>query len=239
MRLKIKFTANTSPVPNNLNVVNSYIHKCLGENNPYHDAKSDYNVSKLLGGIVIDGGRTINYSNGGYILVSSMNNDFLNKIITGTLSNQDFGYGMKFNGLDTMNETFYTGKNYFKTTDGGFMLKKPENYVYDENDKHKGYYTLNDKDINTVLKNHIISKFSKINPKLRFDDLDVQIQENKGNKVAYRYSNNIRNSVNICQIQIITNKTVAELIYNYGLGQSCGSGFGTVYTTQLHKHLFK
>ena len=46
---------------------------------------------------------------------------------------------------------------------------------------------------------------------------------------------NVINHANQCHISIHTNKKVAELLYNIGLGQSTGSGFGTIYKTENHK----
>jgi len=225
MRFKIRFTKNIDNVPNNLNVVNSYIHNCLGRNNTYHDTHSDYCVSRLLGGEIVAGGRNINYPDGGFIIVTSLNTEFMNKIIMGVLQNTSLGYGMEFDGVDPINEEFYNGLNYFKTTTAGFLLKSPDG----------GYYTLADEDIETKLTDHIINKFSKINSKFNFSGFKLEIIKHPSHKVVSIYSNNVKNITNICQVTIDTNKKLAEAIYNYGLGQSCGSGFGSIYTTQYQK----
>lgn len=222
MRIIIKFSKNTEQVPNNLNVVNSYIHTCIGRNNEYHNAQSDYCVSRLLGGNIVDGGKNIDYPNGGFIIVTSLNTEFLNKIIMGLLQNTSIGYGMEFKGVDQVNEEFYNGWNHFKTTSAGFILKKPEG----------GFYTLEDTNIQLVLTEHIINKFSKINPKFDFSTLKIEINNHSSHKVESIYSKSVKNISNICQINIHTNKELAEALYNYGIGQSCGSGFGTVYTTK-------
>ena len=46
---------------------------------------------------------------------------------------------------------------------------------------------------------------------------------------------NVINKANQCQISIYTNKKIAELLYNIGIGQSTGSGFGVIYKTENHK----
>jgi len=224
MRIKILFTPNTQLVPNNQSVVNSHIHKCLG-NNEYHDKASDYNISRLLGGEIIDGGRNVKFDNGGYILVSSLDFEFINKIIIGIMANPDLGFGMKFKSIEHIEEMFFNGWNYFLTTNMGFLLKNREN----RNDKTE-YYTLDNPNIVNILKEHIINKFSKINPDLKFSDLDVQINQHPAHKVKNVYVKQVKNIVNICQINIHTNEKLAEYLYNYGIGQSTGSGFGTIYT---------
>lgn len=224
MRLKINFSKNTSKVPHNLNVVNSYIHNCLGRNNSYHDTQSNYCVSGLLGGYIVDNGRNIDYENGGFIIITSVDQKFLNDIMRGILSNSDLGYGMTYVNINFIDEKFCDGWNNFKTTNNGFILKRDEG----------GFHTLNDSDIIIVLKSRIVRKFSKIDLNLNFNNLDIVISDSKPHKVKDVYSNSVRNISNVCNINIFTNKLLAEAIYNYGIGQSCGSGFGTVYTTQFN-----
>ena len=233
MRIKICFTKNTEAVPNNQSVVNSYMHtKCLGNNNEYHDKPSDYCISRLLGGEIVDGGKQMNFPNGGYILVTSMNFGFIDKVINGVINNPTLGYGMEFICVDHITELFYSGWNYFKTTTMGFIIRRKEPVG------NQHYYTINDADINEVIKNHIVNKFSKINPELDFSNLVVAVTDHPSNRVKSVYSKNVKNMTNICQVNINTNKLLAEYIYNYGIGQSCGSGFGTVYTTQ-YKDFYK
>jgi CRISPR/Cas system endoribonuclease Cas6 (RAMP superfamily) len=38
----------------------------------------------------------------------------------------------------------------------------------------------------------------------------------------------------LCHLDVICSKKVAEVIYNFGIGQLNGSGFGMVYCTQNH-----
>ncbi|MFW6272241.1 MAG: CRISPR-associated endoribonuclease Cas6 [bacterium] len=234
MRIKLNFTSNTEKVPNNLSVVNSFIHtKCFGDNNDYHDSASNYNVSRLEGGNIIENGRYINYPNGGYLIISSPDQDILNKILVGVMTHKTIGYGMNFKSVDYIQEHFYNGWNYFKTLTSGFLLKKT-----DENKKNVGFHTLNDDDIADVLKRHIMNKFKKINPKLDFSDFELFIDNHRSHKVKNIYSKNVKNCVNICQIRIKTNRKVAETIYEYGIGQSTGSGFGVIHTTQFN-HLYE
>lgn len=228
MRIKLKFSQNTSSVPNNQMHVNSYIHESLGKNE-YHDKHSDYCISRMLGGKVIDGGKFVDYPNGGYVLVTSAHVEFIDNIIKSTLSNPDFGFGMKLIDIEHIVEEFYGGDNWFRTTDMGFLLKDKSDNGYTK------YHTINDEDINEVLRNHIVSKLSKIDSTLNLKNLTVNISTTGKRKVEKRYCKNVMNIVNICNINVNTNKRVAEAIYNYGIGSSTGSGFGTVYTTQFNE----
>jgi CRISPR-associated endoribonuclease Cas6 len=231
MRIKVNYSKNTEKVPNNQTVVNSYVHNCLGRNNEYHDAPSNYCISRLLGGEIVDGGRNVEFPNGGYIIITSADTEFMNKIIMGILSNPLLGYSMQFESINHIEEKFYNGWNYFKTTNMGFILRRKDG-------ENGGYHTLNDPDFAEVVKEHIMRKFSKINPGFDFNNLNVVINKHPSHKVETVYCKQIKNSTNICQISIQTNKKLAEAIYNYGIGQSTGSGFGTIYTTQ-HLDFYK
>lgn len=233
MRIKLVFSKNTENVPNNQNVVNSYIHDSLGRNNKYHDSKSDYCISRMMGGVIVNGGRDVNYPNGGFIIVTSPDMEFLNNILLGVMNNSDFGYGMTFKNVINIEEKFYNGWNFFKTTDMGFILRK-KTKIGEENK----FWTLEDENFTDVVKEHIVRKFSKINPRLNFNNLKVEITKHPKHIVTKRYVKNVPNDTNVCQISIHADKNVAKTIYNYGLGQSTGSGFGTLYLAKNHHRLY-
>lgn len=226
MRIKINFTKNTQPVPNNLKHVNSWFHKCIGQNNDLHDKPSDYNLSGMCGGSVTDNGKTKNFPNGGYILFTTENNELIEQLIIGTMSNPNFGFGMTIAGIDFIDETIYNGFNHFKTTEYGFIIKDK-----DENGK-VNFVTLEDDMFIDKVKKHIINKFTKINPKLKFNDLDIKMNNHIGNKVRNVMVKNIVNKSNVCQLTINCNAQLAKALYHYGIGQSTGSGFGTIYNTK-------
>ena len=227
MRIKLWFKTNPDiKVPNNQSVVNSYIHKLLGNNNKYHDSKSNYCVSRLVGGVIVDGGKNTIYKNKAYIVITSKDLEFINSILE-KVYDIEFGHGFEFTNVSFIEEKIYDGINYFKTMDNGFIIK----------DGFK-YYTLHDADFYSVLKNHIYNKFSKIDENINWDRFDIEITEHTSNKVRGVYVKNVKNMANICQFKLTSCKRLAELIYNYGIGQSTGSGFGTIYKTENHEQYY-
>lgn len=228
MRVKIIFSGNNKPYPltDSYDIMNSYIHKCLGKNNPYHDAPNNYNISSIQGGKLNEDKKTLNFPNGGFIVVSSYDNEFIDILLNGIQNNVDLGYGMKYERLEVISEYFYNGWNHFVTL-SPFVLFKPQH-----RDVKKSYYTIKDEDLAQALENHIKNKFSKIDKKLDLSDLKVQIKNHDSHKVkSILLSNNV-NRANQCHVSIYTNKKLASAIYHYGLGQSCGAGFGCVYKTE-------
>lgn len=229
MRIKIKFSKNTTEVPvNNQSLMNSYIHKCLGRNNIYHDSKNNYSISHLYGGKLNIESKTLNFDKGGFITISSLDSEFINKLLIGIVSNPDLFHGMKFSGVDHINENFNTGWNYLSTL-SPFIIK-----IYQDKKTYK-YLTLDDVNFETEVKNYLIKKISTINPFLDLSDFDVKIPPSEKNKIKKSLVKNVLNISNHCHINIHTNKKVMELLYNIGLGQSTGSGFGTIFKTENHK----
>ena len=234
MRIRINFTKNTTPVSiNNQSLVNGYIHKCLGVNNPFHDAKNDYCISSLQGGKLNISDNTLTFDKGGFITVTSLNSDFINKILIGILSNTDFIHGMKFAGIDYINESFINGWNHFATL-SPFLIKKSLG------DKKCEFITLKSDNFEKLVKEYLIKKLTAINSTLDLTNFDVKGPNHPSHKVKSILVKHIISRANQCQISIHTNKKVAELLYNIGLGQSTGSGFGTIYKTENQsKYLVK
>lgn len=226
MRLKISFTKNDEIVNiQNQSLVNSYIHTCLGRNNGWHDAKNSYCISSLQGGKLNSDRLTLSFDNGSYIVVTSSDMGFINKLLIGVLNNTNFIGGMKFAGVDYIDEIFYDGWNHFATL-SPFVIKE---YL---NKKTYKFITLNDENFQGRVKEHLIKKLMTINRKLDLNNFDVSIPSNASHKVKSILIKNVINKANQCQISVMCSKQVAELLYNIGIGQSTGSGFGTIYKTE-------
>ena len=228
MRIIAQFTKNTEKVPiANQSKINRYIHNCLGKNNIYHDRKNDYCISHLYGGKLNEDKYTLNFENGGIIVITSKNEDFLNAIIGGIADNKYLSWGMEFKQFEFIKEQLIDGWNYFATL-SPFIIKEYKNKnLYN-------FITLDDKDFNNKITNYIKNKISKIDDKLDISNLRVEVPYNNKHKVKKILIKNVINKANQCQLNIFCNKKVAELIYNYGFGQSTGSGFGTIYKTENH-----
>ena len=226
MRLKIKLTPTDKLLPiNNQHIVNGFIHKLLGKNNNYHDNYSDYVVGSLRGGKYI-GDNKISFKNGGYIMVSAYDQDFLVGILTGILKHDQFHLDIMVNGFEYLpNEVFYDGWNHFKTLTPILL-------------KNNGIFkTLSDNDFIVNLINQTKRKLKKINPKLNIGDLDIRIRKHPNHKIKKILIKNVINKASQCQLSIQCNKEVADLIYHIGIGNSTGSGFGMLYKTESN-HLY-
>lgn len=228
MRILIRFSKNVEPVPiNHQNYINSYIHKCLGSNNKYHDSKNDYCITSLIGGKLMEDKLNLCFENGGFIAITSKNEEFINQIISGVLKNNDLNWGMTFTNFDFVVEEFLNGWNHF-TTLTPFIIKE-----YSDKKNYK-FVTIYDDNFSEIVKNKIVNKLLKMYPKIDLTDFDVRINKHDAHKTKKIMVKNVINIANKCQIDIYCNKNVAEKIYNIGIGQSTGSCFGTIYKTENH-----
>lgn len=226
MRIILKFSKNESLVPiNNQSYVNYYIHKCLGENNEFHNSKNDYSISHLYGGKLTEDKKHLSFENGGMIVVSSKNTLFLDKIIDGIINNPYLNWGMKYKEIININESFCTGWNHFATL-SPFIIKK-----YSDK-KTYSFATINESDFVDIVKNHTIKKLNAMFPGIDLSNFMIRINNNPSHKTKLIKVKNVKNIANQCHVSIFCDKKVAEEIYNMGLGQSTGSGFGTIYKTE-------
>lgn len=90
MRLKIKFGPNTEKFDKPTNgYVNGFVHKVLGENNPWHDKFSPYSISTMHGGKLDKESGHVQFPNGGYFIVASDDKAFMNDFLSGLFDNPD------------------------------------------------------------------------------------------------------------------------------------------------------
>lgn len=203
-----------------------YIHKCLGVND-YHDKPSDYSISMLNGGVMLDDKTGIDFTKGGYFTITTCDNEFLNRLMIGIMLNPTLFLGITFKAFDNkVNsiEHVRDGLNYFVTL-SPILLKRHDNDHYD-------FITVNDHDFAECLEAQTRKKMSKILG--RDVELKLTVDDNPNHKTRTVIYDKVKNIASYCQVNIECSKEVANIIYNIGLGQSTGCGFGTMYLTHYH-----
>lgn len=231
MRLKIKLSGTKETLPiNNQHLVNGFFHKLLGNGNDYHDGPSDYSVSNLRGGKFIGnsgkfiGNSRISFEYGGYIMVSAYDINILNKLLIGMMKHTIFNGDIKVTGFEYLpEENFYNGWNHFRTLTP-ILLKNSGKFK-----------TINDIDFLYDLTNQTKRKLKSINPKLDLSNFEISIKSHKAHKVKKVLVKNVINKASQCQLSIKCNKNVAKILYNVGIGNSTGSGFGMIFKTESGK----
>lgn len=234
-RIKINLTANEERVPiNHYEYVTGFIHDVLGEGNPYHGGPSNYSISPLCGGKLNDDKKTLSFKEP-FIVVSTIDEEFMRRIMEGILEKEEFGFGMKVKNPNFLNEKFMSGWNHFFTI-SPFILREYTGF------NQTRFVTMRD-DGNEVLANklkrQITQKLKNIDPTLKLNDLDVHIVEHPKHKTKRIEYNGIINFANQCKVSVHCNSKVAEILYHVGIGQSTGVGFGCVCKTENLNELYR
>ena len=228
MRIKINLSKSSSNLPiNNQHLVNSFIHRCLSKNNEYHDTLSNYCVSNIRGCKLNSDTKTLMLINP-FIIVSTNDMDFLNKLLCGISSNFVFTQDVNVIGFEFLNEELSDGFNLFKTLTPILLRENIGN-------GKKRTITVFDDDFIPKLKQCIIRKLKSIDNNIDLSNFDIKLGEKSIKKTKLEYVKNISSVGSLCDLVVYSNKNIADMIYNCGIGQSTGSGFGTIYEYKNHK----
>ena len=115
----------------------------------------------------------------------------------------------------------------FRTTKNGLVLK-----AYDSNT----FITLNDDTFITELNYRTLNKLKKINPNLDYSNFKIELMDDKHNKTFNTIMKNARIPASNVSLKITANKDIFNIIYNVGLGNSTGCGYGHIYPISLRNH---
>jgi len=212
MILTVYLTKPTENIPiRNQKEMNSFIHKTIGKDNPYHDSFSDYSISSIQGGKLIDG--VLKFNSNPYIVITSNNEAFINMLVSKFMKKEYEFYGCKFQKL-TLNE--FTVNKYYDIihTISPILLKHENRKITIDNEK-----------FSEILYNNCLNKLKYAG--IQDNSFKIEIKkQNLKQKIIY-----VGNTFNICtygNLIIFGEKNTRKTLYNLGLGNSTGSGFGTI-----------
>ncbi len=222
MRLKIKFKPNSEPFTKpTIDYVVGYIHTCLGNNNKWHNGTSNYSISQMRGG-VLDKNGLIQYPNGGHIIVSSDDNDFIKTLSNNIMDIWDNGMvqTMIFEDFDTYKQTSMPRFDIVRIN--CLRLKIDDKNITFEDEEH----------FIDILRSHTVKKLIKSGVS-ESDAATIKIEPfHKENwKVKWckvKAGTKQENCIKTSCIQIILKgkRDVREKLTSMGFGQSTGYGFG-------------
>jgi CRISPR-associated endoribonuclease Cas6 len=218
-RLKLKFSASNEVFNALLNKkVNGFINGLLGEGNEYHGKFSDYSVSSMQGAVWNDDD-TFSFPNGGHIYVSSNNQNFINAIAIGLVSNKATEIcGMKFVGYEVSDYNLYKKYDIVRTISPVLVSTTGRRML-----------TFRDDNFLDILREKSIKKL-----------VLAGVDERKANSLKFELFHpenaktvcaKIGDAVNIAsRVMFIVsgNKEARNTLYNMGIGKCTGFGFGAV-----------
>ena len=215
MKIKVFFTNPTMEVPvNNQEQMNSYIHKCLGVNNPYHDSFSDYAISSLQGGKLKETGLSFNTCEP-HLVVSSENMEFISDFMKGVQADTNTVFGMRFKRfeIDDFNVNPYFDKI---ITISPILLKNKDNQKITFEDP-EWIERLNEQSKQKL-------KYKGIeDPTFR-----VELRKPERGKKKLVWVGDVFNPASMVGLKVFGSKKARKTIYNLGFGNSTGCGFGSV-----------
>lgn len=215
MIIKVIFTKpdnNTIPIVNQKEL-NSYIHKCIGVNNNYHDSFSDYSISSIQGGKLFN--NMLSFENSTpYIVITSEDLNFISTIMTGIQNSNHTFFNMKFSRFEISD--FVVGE-YCDTiiTISPILLKKNGRKITFKNEDWVNVLT-------EQLKNKLKHKGIIDNT------LHIEIRNIHKGKEKNIWVGKVFNPCSYLSLKVYGKKETRKTLYNMGFGNSTGSGFGTI-----------
>jgi CRISPR-associated endoribonuclease Cas6 len=214
MKLKIILTKPNINIPiNNQKELNSFIHRCLGKDNEWHDKFSDYSISSLQGGKLIN--NYLIFDDYPYIICNTDNISLITKLLQGLNENHSI-FDMKFKKVEITEVK--VNKFYDKVVTISPILLKDV--------KTNTKLTYKDGNWLSLLIKQSKSKLLKCG--IEDDTFDIKIRNILKAKTKTIYVGDVFNPTTMISLIIYGKPKTRQILYNMGLGNSTGSGFGSI-----------
>lgn len=220
MRIDIKTTPNTEPVPFDYQQkMVGTIHKWIGKNS-IHDKISLYSFSWLNGATVKDG--FLQFSHGANFFLSFYDEDIIKRIIKTILDDPNMFCGMSVIDIRIDDEPDLNQRELFYCASPILIKRRLADGTIKQ-------YNYNDSQANQFMKETLLSKMSEAG--LEKDDsleilFDTSFPKKKLKLVHYH---GIGNKGSLCPVIIKGKPSTKLFAWNVGIGNSTGIGFGAIY----------
>ncbi|TXD79091.1 CRISPR-associated endoribonuclease Cas6 [Algoriphagus ratkowskyi] len=219
MRIKLFLTPNTSNLSfDHIPLLVGVVHKWLGSNNPFHGNPSLYSFSWLQGARKGNGG--LNFPQGASFFISAHDETLIKLIVRNAVDQPELFAGMKVREIRMQsNPSFDREEEYFSVASPVLIKKKEENRI-----KH---CLSTDQEADELL---ILSMRNKMNI-AGIDSSDMTISFDPDYRSAHTKLinyNGIKNRANVCPVIVKGTPEQIAFIWNVGVGNSTGIGFGAL-----------
>ena len=220
MRIHLKTSANTTPVPFDYQQkLVGTIHKWIG-NNSKHDKISLYSFSWLSGGRRVD--NALQFSQGATMFISFYDESIIKVIIRTILEDPEMFCGMFVTDITIGAEPQFS-ERYLYYCDSPIFIKRKLD------DGSVKQYNFNHAQANQYLKETLLSKMKEAG--LEEDEtldicFDLSYSKKKLKLVRYH---GIGNKASLCPVVIKGKPETKQFIWNVGVGNCTGIGFGAIY----------
>ena len=217
MRVHIKINANKTIIPfEHQPLLVGTIHKWLGTNKE-HGKVSLYSFSRLEGGELNKQG--LKFADGSSFFFSSHKPELIKKLISGIQVDPVMFHGLEVSEVILEEDPDLTKREFF-------LLGSPI-FIKKTTDIKTDHILFNDPRANDCLKETILTKMKEAGFMDESFDIcfDKSFAKARTNLVDY---NGIKNRTSWCPVIIKGNADTKLFIWNVGLGNSTGIGFGAI-----------
>jgi CRISPR-associated endoribonuclease Cas6 len=217
MRIYLKTTPNTEPVPYTYQTaLVGALHKWL-DKNEQHDQISLYSMSWLDRGKNTKSG--LQFPKGSSFFISSYSEEFIERVVRGVLRDPDIRYGLSVTDIG-LHKTPAFGEHQ------KFFLQSPVLIKRWQGDRTRFFFP-DDPESDFLLTETLRHKLHKAG----YPDIPVQVSFDRNyEKVRYRLINykGIANKATLCPILIHGDPDAISFAWDVGVGNSTGIGFGAI-----------
>lgn len=217
MRIHFKIQSSNGLIPfNHQHLLTGTIHKWLGSNKE-HGQVSLYSFSSLANGKASKKG--LYFENGTNFFFSSYSDILIKRVIDGARKDPFMFHGLDVNEIIIEEDPDFTSREIFFLA-SPVLIKRSEGLKTE-------HILYNDPRADKLLEDTIRTKMKEVG--LEDDSFTINFISNyptaKYKLIAY---NKIQNKVSICPVIITGKSQTKRFIWNVGLGNSTGIGFGAI-----------
>ena len=221
MRLYLRLTGNTAPVPfDHLHHLTGALHKWLGENNPEHEGISLYSFSWLGGSKVSDGALT--FPRGATWTLSLYNPDAGRRVLEGILRDPEVAFGMRIFEAQEQALPAFSGCYRFKVA--GPVLARVR-----REDGGRDYLMWNDPRTGEVLTRVLRHKLDRAG--FAGEHLETAVEFDQmyaGARSKLVTIKGISHKASLCPVVVTGTPEAVQFTWLVGVGELTGSGLGAL-----------
>lgn len=219
MRIIIKTSKNQNIVPfDYIPLMVGAIHKWIGSKNDLHDKISLYTFSWLKGSEKVKSG--FDFPRGASFFISAHDEKLIKQIIKGAMEQPELFFGMSIREISLVSSPLIEKEEAYFQVASPVLIKRKEG-------DRVNHYVFSDPKADEFLTESMVKKMSMAG--LDSTGLSISFDRNyhaaKTKVVNY---NGIRNKGNVCPVIVKGSPEQIEFVWNVGIGNSTGIGFGAL-----------
>ena len=218
MRIYLKLTRNTELIPYNYqSFLTGALHKWMGENNVEHGQVSLYSFSWLQNMDAVENGLNTKFNSSFFI---SAHNDFtIKSILSGIREDPAVCFGIRVSDVIIQETPLFNSPQRFELASPVFIrrfIEEKDYHITYDDERSAGYLT------ETMKKKLLIAGLPDSGVRIRFEETYASP---KTKVIKYK---DIGNKVNICPVVVEGTPEQLSFVWNVGVGNCTGIGFGAL-----------